>query len=109
MFMKRKAREALSKGACSLLALAMVAGPSFANETATLSIKSIPNVDVRMYGFVENDLINDSVQGLTEEPDNATIPKSNTATYAGNHHQTIMSVRNSRLGFDVTMPKTEYG
>jgi hypothetical protein len=107
MFMKRKVREAFSKAACSLLALAMVAGPSFADETATLSIKSIPNVNVRMYGFVENDLINDSTQGLAEETDNPAIKQANT--YAGQHHQTIMSVRNSRLGFDVTMPKTENG
>lgn len=107
MFMKIKVREALSKAACSLLALAMVAGPSFANETATLSIKSIPNVDVRMYGFVENDLINDSAQGLTEELDNASVAKA--STWAGQHHNTLMSVRNSRLGFDITMPKTEYG
>ena len=97
MFMKNKAREALSKAACSLLALAMIAGPSFADETATLSIKSIPNVNVRMYGFIENDLINDSAQGLTEETDNPTIAKA--STWAGQHHQTLMSVRNSRLGF----------
>ena len=62
MFMKNKVQEALSKAACSLLALAMIAGPGFADETATLSIKSIPNVNVRMYGFMENDLINDSAQ-----------------------------------------------
>jgi len=107
MFIKNNVKEALSKAACSLLALAMIAGPSFADETASLSIKSIPNVNVRMYGFIENDLINDSTQGLTEETDNPTISK--TGTWAGDHHQTIMSVRNSRLGFDVTMPKTENG
>ena len=78
MLMKSKVREALSKAACSLLALAMMAGPSFADETATLSIKSIPNVNVRMYGFIENDLINDSTQGLTEELDNASPAKAST-------------------------------
>jgi len=107
MLTKSKAQVALSKVACSLLALAMIAGPSFADETATLSIKNIPNVNVRMYGFIENDYINDSTQGLNEEADNPTIAKP--TVYAGDHHQTIMSIRNSRLGFDVTMPKTENG
>ena len=112
MFIKNNVKEALSKAACSLLALAMIAGPSFADETATLSIKSIPNVNVRMYGFIENDLINDSTQGLNEETDNPAIAKPLNAAgtapnWAGQHHQTIMSVRNSRLGFDITMPKTE--
>jgi len=114
MFMKNKTQETLSKAACSLLALAMIAGPSFADETATLSIKSIPNVNVRMYGFIENDLINDTKQLVTgskvvEELDNPTIPKANAATYAGRHGETIDSIRNSRLGFDVTLPKTENG
>ena len=90
-----------------LVILGMVAGPVAADQTATLSIKSIPNVNVRMYGFVENDLINDSTQGLTEEADSNLISKA--STYAGAHHRTIMSIRNSRLGFDVTMPKTEEG
>jgi hypothetical protein len=99
--------ELIKRGTCLSLVLAILGSQAHANENATLSIKSIPNVDVRIYGFVENDLINDSVQGLTEEPDNATIAKANT--YAGQHHRTIMSVRNSRLGFDVTLPKTEYG
>jgi hypothetical protein len=110
MLRKSNALDVIKRMASSLLALVLLGGTTVhADETATLSIKSIPNVNVRMYGFVENDLINDSVQGLTEETDNPTIPKANTATYAGNHHQTIMSIRNSRLGFDVTMPKTEYG
>jgi hypothetical protein len=78
-----------------------------ADETATLSIKSIPNVNVRLYGFIENDLINDSTQGFTEEMDNNLVAKASTD--AGLHHRTIMSVRNSRLGFDVTFPKTENG
>jgi hypothetical protein len=98
---------ALRRLSASLLALTVVTVPVLADETATLTIKSIPNVSVRMYGFVENDLINDSTQGLTEELDNASIQKANT--YAGQHHSTIMSVRNSRLGFDVSMPKTENG
>ena len=109
MLRKSKVLDAFRSMASSLLALAMIAGTVHADETATLSIKSIPNVNIRMYGFIENDLINDSTEGLNEETDNPTIAKANAATYAGNHHETIMSIRNSRLGFDITMPKTEYG
>jgi hypothetical protein len=112
MLRKSNALDVFKRTASSLLVLAMIAGPSFADETATLSIKSIPNVNVRMYGFIENDLINDNTQMATgskvvEELDNPTIPKA--STYAGQHGETIDSIRNSRLGFDVTMPKTEYG
>jgi len=107
MFTKHKIADVFKRLASSLLALFIITGPVLADETATLSIKSIPNVNIRMYGFIENDLINDSVQGINEETDNPAVPKANT--YAGSHHQTIMSVRNSRLGFDITMPKTENG
>lgn len=106
---KNEKGDVLRRLTAGLLAISMIAGPAMADETATLSIKSIPNVNVRMYGFMENDLINDSVQGLTEETDNPNLAAMKGNLYAGNHHQTIMSVRNSRLGFDVTMPKTEDG
>ena len=79
---------------------------AFADEPATLTVKSIPNLNIRMYGFIENDVINDSDQvSFYEEPDTAAIPKSNT--YQGNNGRTIMSIRNSRLGFDITMPETD--
>jgi len=112
MLKKSNVLEAFRKLASSLLALAMVAGPVLADEPATLNIKSIPNVNVRIYGFIENDLINDTKQMATgskvvEELDNPTVPKD--STYAGQHGETIESIRNSRLGFDLTMPKTENG
>jgi hypothetical protein len=104
MFMRgRRASQLLA----SFLVVGLAFGPVIADETATLSIKSIPNVNVRMYGFIENDVINDSTQGFTEEMDNNLVPKA--STYAGQHHRTIMSIRNSRLGFDVTMPKSDFG
>jgi hypothetical protein len=95
-----------------VLAAGMMCGNwAFADENAQLTVKSIAGVNIRMYGFIENDLINDSTQlegnKVVEELDNPTVPKANT--YAGQHHETIMSIRNSRLGFDVTMPKTEFG
>jgi len=111
MLKKSKALDTLKRVVSSLLAVAVVVGPAFADETAALTIKSIPNVSVRLYGFVENDLINDSVQmnsqKVLEELDNPIVPKA--SSYAGQHHQTVMSIRNSRLGFDVTLPKTENG
>ncbi len=54
MLRKSNALEAFKRTASALLALAMIAGPSFADEPATLNIKSIPNVNVRIYGFIEN-------------------------------------------------------
>lgn len=90
-----------------ILAGGMMTGSAFADENAQLTVKSIPNVNIRMYGFVETDVINDSAQGLTEELDNAAVAKA--STYAGQHHRTIISARNSRLGFDVGMPKTDGG
>jgi hypothetical protein len=94
-----------------VLAAGFMAGcTAFADENAQLTVKAIAGVNIRMYGFIENDLINDSTQlegnKVVEELDNPTVAKA--STYAGQHHETIMSVRNSRLGFDVTMPKTEY-
>lgn len=79
----------------------------FADEPANLTVKSIANVNVRIYGFVETDFISDSTMGIYEEPDNPTVAKGNT--YNGSHGQTMMSVRNSRLGFDLTMPDTDFG
>jgi hypothetical protein len=105
--MFKKGKESFRCLISLFLVAGIAVGPVAADETATLSVKSIPNVNIRMYGFVENDLINDSTQGFTEEMDNNLVAKANTD--AGQHHRTIMSVRNSRLGFDVTMPKTENG
>ena len=88
--------------------LALNSIPVFADEPATVTVKTTQNVNIRIYGFVETDLINDSTQpGFYEESDTPAIPKPNT--YAGNNGRTIMSVRNSRLGFDFTMPPTEAG
>lgn len=110
----KKGKESLRCLISLLLVVGIAAAPVMADETATLSIKSIPNVNIRMYGFIENDLVNDSTQGIGLEPDNPAVPKPLNATgtlpnWAGNHHQTIMSVQNSRLGFDVTMPKSDSG
>src|ERR1700757_4256078 len=83
----REGKQAIKCMLSLFLVAGIAVGPVMADENAQLTVKSIPNVNVRLYGFVENDLINDSTQGLTEEVDNPTIPKANV--YAGQHHQTI--------------------
>ena len=69
-----------------------------ADETVTVNVSKIKDLSLRIYGFVETDIIHDSTQGqpLTEEPDNPLVAKGNT--WAGSHSKTIMSIRNSRLG-----------
>lgn len=98
----------------AVLALALAA-PGFALENATLSVSSIKDLNIRMYGFVETDYIADTTQGFNEEMDNNLVPMrtvagSNTKqNFAGDSGRTQMSVRNSRLGFDLTLPQTDEG
>jgi hypothetical protein len=58
--------------------------------------------DTSLYGFVELDTIYDSTQGLNDLAGNAAIAKS--GTYAGDHGQTTMAARNSRIGFRISAP-----
>jgi hypothetical protein len=58
--------------------------------------------DATLYGFVELDTIWDSTQGLNDLAGNAGIPRP--GTYAGEHSQTTMAARNSRIGFRLAMP-----
>jgi len=69
---------------------------------------------LRAYGFVETDAITDTTQGFTEEPDNNLVPQRQTGSatalnYAGSHGREMMSVRNSRLGLELTVPETDGG
>jgi hypothetical protein len=100
------------------VAAALAAAPAFAAENATLTVSKIKDLSVRIYGFVETDIIADTTGGFTEEQGNNPVPMRTGATgsatagvnnFAGQQHRTEMSVRNSRLGFDLTMPKTEAG
>jgi hypothetical protein len=58
--------------------------------------------DTTFYGFVELDTIWDSTQGLNDLAGNAGIPRP--GTYAGEHGQTTMAARNSRIGFRLAAP-----
>ena len=98
------------------LAVALIGAVGFqvqADETVNITVSKIKELSLRIYGFVETDVIHDSTQGMLEEPDNPLVAKEKTASgaanWAGNHGRTIMSNRNSRLGFDLTLPKTDSG
>lgn len=83
-------------------------------ETVTVSVSKIKDLNLRVYGFIETDIIADTTQGFNEEQGNNLVPTrvaagGGAANFAGQHHRTQMSVRNSRLGFDLTLPKTEAG
>ncbi|MBI3553616.1 MAG: hypothetical protein HY077_14055 [Elusimicrobia bacterium] len=105
----------------SLLAVAAFAASAFANEGVSLEVSKIKDLKLRIYGFVETDFITDTTAGFNEEQGNNLVPMHNTATTAGNllptavhnfageHARSQMSVRNSRLGFELTLPKTEQG
>ncbi len=93
------------------LALAFASSAS-ALENATLSVSKIKDLNVRIYGFVETDVIGDTTQSFTEEQGNNLVQKrtaSGVANFAGQHHRTEMTVRNSRLGFELGLPKTDAG
>ena len=90
------------------LVLALAMGlTTQAAENVNVTVSKIKDLNLRVYGFVETDYIHDTTEGLCEEEGNSAIQKR--STYAGQHDRTQMSVRNSRLGFDLTVPKTEFG
>jgi hypothetical protein len=98
----------------ALLALACVAAAGArAAEPLTITVSKIKDLNLRIYGFVETDYFNDTTQGFTEEMDNNLVPTrrsiTGTVNYAGQHDRDMMSIRNSRLGFELNVPKTESG
>lgn len=58
--------------------------------------------ETTLYGFVEGDTIYDSTQGLNDNAGNGAVPRK--GTYAGNHGQTTMGARNSRIGYRLSAP-----
>ncbi|MBI3552435.1 MAG: hypothetical protein HY077_07940 [Elusimicrobia bacterium] len=84
--------------------------PVLANEPVTVSVAKLKDVSLRIYGFLETDLITDSRQGFNESQANTLVPKETASgggalNYAGRHYRTQMSVRQSRLGLDLTLPE----
>ena len=100
----------------ALLALALGALPlaAVAAEPITVTVGKIKDLNLRIYGFVESDYIADTTQGFSEEQANSLVPARSTfngarPNYAGLHNRSQMSVRNSRLGFELNVPKTAAG
>ncbi|MCX5789417.1 MAG: hypothetical protein NTX64_13070 [Elusimicrobia bacterium] len=103
-----------------LLALAMGLTTQAA-ENVNVTVSKIKGLDLRVYGFVEAEYLQDTTQpAFLEEEDHYAVPTRTTVTpksgvatgkqnFAGQHNRSLMSVRNSRLGFDLTIPKTESG
>jgi hypothetical protein len=61
--------------------------------------------DMSLYGFVELDSMWDSTQTFNDLAGNAAIARP--GTYAGEHGQTTMSARNSRIGYRISAPTHE--
>ena len=87
----------------AILALALT-GTASAQEPVTVNVSKIKDLSLRVYGFIETDLITDSTQSFNEEEGTNLIAPRFTSTgannFAGQHRRTQMSIRNSRLGFD---------
>lgn len=106
--------ELKRRAVLSALIAALASVTAFAAENVNVSVSKIKDLNLRVYGFVETDIIADTTAGFTEEQGNNLVPMRVAAggganNFTGQHHRTEMSVRNSRLGFDLTLPKTEGG
>ena len=87
------------------LSILIFCAPSvFSLEPATVSVAALKDVSLRIYGFVESDLITDSRQGFSESQANSLVAKDNT--FSGSHRRTQMSARQSRLGLALDLPET---
>ncbi len=90
-----------------VVVLTLLASAARANEPLKLTLSKLKDVELRLYGFVETDLYADTRQAFNESQANLLLPKD--GTYAGTHHRTQMSLRQSRIGFDFILPKTDSG
>jgi len=107
-----------ASGMAFAIAAALALGPAgsifsrAAAEPISVSVSKIKDLNLRIYGFVETDFIADTTQGFTEEQYNTLVPVRTVAgadNFAGQHHRTQFSVRDSRLGLGLTLPKTDAG
>ncbi|MDD5658365.1 MAG: hypothetical protein PHF00_14030, partial [Elusimicrobia bacterium] len=82
-----------------------LAGPAAAAESP------LRNIALRFYGFIQTDIIADTTAGFNEEQGNSLVPPRAAApgapNSAGRHHRTQTSVRNSRVGLDLGLPKAD--
>jgi hypothetical protein len=101
----------------ALLAMTFfVAAGAQAAEPITVTVSKAKDLNLRIYGFVETDYIRDTTESASyaEEQDNYVVPTRTVAgggtnNYAGEHGRAMMSIRNSRLGFELNLPKSDSG
>jgi len=88
----------------------LVAPPPAPAPTPPAAPPSPPSVTAKFsatfYGFVEADFIHDATQSFNDLAGNATVARS--GSYAANHDRMIFGARNSRLGFKLKGPETEW-
>jgi len=82
---------------------AALAGRREAEPQAPQSRVLTGKFDISLYGFVELDAIYDSTQSFNELAGNALIAPP--GSFAGEHGRTLLTVRNSRLGFRLRTPE----
>src|SRR3974390_2927327 len=106
----------MNKAQCLCLSIIVSMLPMMvsADEPLTVTVSKLKGANLRVYGFVETDYINDTTQSFTESQGGTlvqtrTVPGGGANNFAGQYHRTIMSIRNSRFGFDLTLPKTDSG
>lgn len=78
-------------------------------EPAVVGLSKLKDVKLKVYGFLETDLIADTRQGFSESQANTLVPRDVVAgaqNFAGRHHRTQMSVRQSRVGLALSLPES---
>jgi hypothetical protein len=106
---------AVLKSNLALVAAAalLLAAPAGADEPVSVTSSKLKGLNLRIYGFIETDLFTDTTLAFNEAQANVLVPKQQQANgaqnFTGDHHRTQMSIRQSRLGFDLTLPPTSSG
>jgi len=79
--------------------------PLATTPTEHLSTGVSSKFAAELYGFVEFDAIHDSTQSFNDLAGNTAIARGN---YAASHQRTIFGARNSRIGFKLKGPDSEW-
>jgi hypothetical protein len=87
----------------AILCYAMLAKAQVATVAEPAPVRG--KFKVEIYGFVELDAIHDSTQSFNDLAGNANLARGN---YAAAHQRTIFGARNSRLGFKLKGPDTDW-
>ena len=77
-------------------------GPTGTGDKSPTFVKG--KTELTFYGFMQLYGIYDSTQGLNEQAQNTAIPRP--SAYAGEHGESQLSARHSRLGLKISQPVT---